>query len=689
MLSFLFNPESVAVIGASRVPGKVGHDILKNVAGSFKGKVYPVNPKATEIEGLRCYSKISETDAELAIIALPAKLVPGIAEECGDAGVKGLIVVSAGFREVGEKGARLERQLLEVSRKHGMRLLGPNCLGLIDSSTPLNASFAGKMPAKGSTAFISQSGALCTGILDWSLSNGLGFSKFVSLGNKADLDEVDFLQAFMGDASTKAIVGYVESITDGEKFLEVAQRVARKKPVALLKSGISEGGARAASSHTGALAGSDEAYDQAFRQSGIIRAASIRELFDLAKIFQATAKSGDKIGVITNAGGVGIVASDSVETHGLRISRFGRRTAEALKSTLPPEAGVYNPVDILGDAGADRYAFALEKVLADPGVDTALVILTPQAMTEPVEIARAIAKAKTGFPKKLVVTVFLGGEDVKKGSRLLREKGIPCYQFPEEAVAAIAGLAKRKFSKAGALPRFKVDKHKVTDILKRVREENRRVLLGVEAAGVAGAYGIPVVQSALAVSPEEAVERAEKIGYPVVLKVSSPRIVHKTDIKGVKLNIMNSAEVKTAFVEVLENAHRYMPRTRVYGVEVQKMVTPGREIIVGMNRDLQFGPMVMFGLGGVYANLLEDVSFRLVKGLDTRGIRAMIEETKAYKLLRGYRGEEPGDATAVSGVIARIARLAEDFPNVLELDINPLFVYKKGCLALDVKITIA
>lgn len=698
VLANFFNPGSVAVIGASNTPGKIGWNIVKNVIDSgYGGKIYPVNPKEKEILGLVAYPSLADIpeQVEMAVISVPAARALKAVEDCGRAGVKNLVVITAGFKETGKEGLDMEKQLLETCRQYNMRMLGPNCLGMMDTHMRLNTSFAKGFPIKGDIAFFSQSGAMMVAILDWSRSVGLGFSKVVSLGNKADLSEIEFIAEAADDPYTRVILCYIEDVSDGERFLEVVGRATRKKPVIILKSGTSQAGAQAASSHTGALAGSDLAYETAFKQCGVIRAKSMTELFDLAAAFaKSPVPEGDRVAIVTNSGGPGIITTDNVELKGLRMTRFNKATLEELRSGLPPESGIYNPVDVLGDARSDRYRFALEKVCADANTDIVMLLLCQAGVTEPEETARALIEIREAHPRKTFFASYMGGEALRDGVSLLAESGIPCFTFPEPGIAAISQMVKyREFINSPLreeeLNYPDVDKKAVKAVFYDVLKDNRLVLLGSEAAEVARAYGLPAAPVGLATTADEAVEEAEKIGYPVVLKVASPKIMHKTDVGGVKVGLQTPQEVRNGFLEIMESIHRFMPKAVVYGVEVNKMMPRGTEIIIGMTRDIQFGPMIACGLGGIYVNLLKDVAFRLARGLTRGEIEAMLAETKSYTLLRGYRGAEPQDIQSVVDAVGRVARLTLDFPEITELDINPVFVYPKGLSALDVKITIS
>ena len=696
-LDALFRPRSVAIIGASRTPGKVGHILTKNaIESGFPGSIYPINPNAEEILGKRCYPSITDVpdEVDLAVVSIPSAHVLQVAEECGEKDVKALIVISAGFKEIGREGAVLEERLVEIGKKHGMRIQGPNCLGIINTSTPLNLTFAAGMPRKGRIGFISQSGALGTAVIDWTLKEEIGFHSFVSLGNKGDLDEVDFIEAMGQDDDVSVILLYLESIEEGRRFLDVASRVVEEKPVIVLKGGTSSAGARAAGSHTGALVGSFLAYKTAFDKAGVILAESVKELFNYGLTFtEQPAPKSEGIAIVTNAGGPGILATDLSEKLGLRLAGLSRETQSQLREYLPPAAATGNPVDVLGDARADRYGYAVEKVLRDGHVNAVVVILTPQAMTESMATAEGLVEISRRFSGKPMVAVFMGGEMVEEARGYLRRNGIPCYDFPDEAIKTVSALyAYSRFLKEPENPpvRFRdVDPQRVREILDSVRKDRRVVLLSNEAAEVVEAYGISVPESRVAKTAEEAAEYAEELGYPVVLRIVSPDILHKTDVGGVVLNLKTGDEAMNAYDGIMTGVTRFMPRARIHGVLVYHMVPKGREMIIGMSQDVQFGPLVMFGLGGIYVNFLKDVSFRLAP-LSEPEAREMMEETKAFTLLKGMRGEPPSDIEALKNTILRVGQLVWDFPEIVEMDINPVIVYGwgEGCIALDVKITL-
>jgi acetyltransferase len=693
----LFKPRNVVVVGASREPGKVGHAVLRNIIESgFKGEVYPVNPRADKVLGLNAYKSVLEVpgDIDLAVIVIPAQAVLDVMEECGRKGVKYAVVISAGFKEIGGEGIEREGKLIEIARKYGVRVVGPNCLGIIDLHTPLNASFASIPETKGGIAFISQSGALLSAILDWAPKAGIGFSKIVSLGNKADLNEVDFLTYLGEDPETKVILLYLESIADGRRFIEVGSTVTRKKPVILLKGGITEAGAKAALSHTGSMAGGVTALKAALRKAGIIQVSSVSELFDMAIAFNSQPiPTGSRVGIVTNAGGAGVVISDLLVSRGLKLAEPSRYTVDYLRSVLPPVASVYNPVDVIGDAKADRYGVAIEALLRDPNIDSLLVILTPQVVTEPEETAKVIVELSRRYPLKPILAIFMGGGKVEKATRILIENNIPVYDMPERAVTAVLGLSNYRelrevLTKAlEYVEVFDVDKEKALEIIEEVRRQGRRVLLEHEAKEIVRSYGIPVVPTKLAVSEDRAVEIARKLGYPVVVKISSPDIIHKSDIGGVITNLKSDDEVAEAFRIVISNARRYVPTASIYGATVQKMVPKGREVIIGATKDPVFGHLIMFGLGGIYIELFKDVSFRLAP-LSIYEAKEMITETKAYTLLRGFRGEPPADINSIVNILLRVSKLVTDIPQIVEIDINPLFVYEIGAIAVDARIII-
>lgn len=695
MLEAFTNPRGVAVIGASASPGKLGHAVLQNIITyGYKGFIYPINPKAGEILGLPAYPSVKNIPGpvDLAVILVPASAVPGVMEECGQTGIKGAVVITAGFREVGREGRQLEQQILEITHRYGMRMIGPNILGIIDTIINLNASFAAKMPARGHVALMSQSGALCTSILDMTLGQGAGFSRFYSIGNKADLNEIDFLHAWAEDPETNVIVAYLEGITDGAEFMKMARQVTRKKPVVALKSGTTSAGSRAASSHTGTLAGSERAYDAAFKQVGIIRAGSVQDLFDYTKAFdRQPLPESDAIAVVTNAGGPGIMASDAIEKSGMRLASLTPEIQQKLRAALPPAASVVNPIDVLGDAPADRYQMAIEAALSDPHVGIVLVVLTPQTATQIPETARVMGELYRKY-KKPTFASFMGDASIKPANRILKQFYVPNYQVPERAIAAINAMWRYRQwldSPELSLAKLDIDREKAGQVLNRIRDEGRATAGDTEARDVLAAYGVPLPKSILAKNSDEAVAAAELIGYPVVMKIASPDILHKTDIGGVKLNLTSATDVRDAFDLIVYRSTRYMPDATIWGCQVQQMVKGGKECIIGVNRDPQFGPLLMFGLGGVYVEALRDVTFR-VAPIDRRDAREMLTEIRSYNLLRGVRGEKPSDLDKIADTLVRVSQLVTDFPDIVELDINPLLVFPagQGVLGLDMRLAL-
>ncbi len=695
MLDNFFKPRSIAVLGASDKPGKVGYDVLKNLIQSgYRGKVYPINPKSSQIQGLKSYHSLKDIPkgVDLLIYLIPPQFILSTLDDCKAKGIDALIAISAGFKEVGPPGAKIEREMLAKARELSIRVLGPNCLGLIDTSSRVNATFAPGMPSEGNIAFFSQSGALCVAILDWALEEGVGFSKFVSLGNKADLAETEFMHYLADDPSTKVVLGYLEGITDGQAFMEVARKTARLKPVIITKAGGTSAGAKAASSHTGSLAGSEKAVRAAFRQSGIIRAETVSELFDYALAFACQpVPTGSRLAVLTNSGGPGIMAADAVERYGLRLASFDKKTQDKLRSSLPSIASVYNPVDIIGDARAERYYQSLKLLLNDPQVDGVLVILTPTAVINVEETASIIAELSSKR-KKPVLTSFMGGVSVREGIKILQQNKVPNYTYPEDAIKVFRIMSDyyRWLQKPqSSYKSFKTRRQTVKKCFAKTREKRIFNLAEQEARDIIAAYGFTIPKSFLVMTSEEALSAARSIGYPVVMKIVSPDILHKTDVGGVRVGIENDLQLEEAFFEITAQSRQYSPHAAILGVAVQEMVRDGKEVIIGMSKDVQFGPLIMFGLGGIYVEVLKDVSFRIAP-LSVDDADQMIREIKAYPLLRGTRGEKPADTAALRECLLRLSQLVTDNPEILELDINPLIVKAEGegAVAADVRITL-
>lgn len=703
MLESLLIPKTIAVIGASRKPGKVGHAILANlVDAGFEGEIVPVNPSSEEILGVTCYKDLESYGGkiDLAVISIPAAMVKEAAQSSIRAGAKAIVVITAGYKEVGEDGARSERELAELCASYGVRLMGPNCLGLINTHHRMNASFANRMPGVGNISIISQSGALCTAILDWAAGRHLGLAKLVSIGNKADLDETDFLTAFADDEACKVIVGYLESIASGDVFVRTAEAAASKKPIVIMKAGTTASGGKAASSHTGSLAGTDIAYGAAFKRSGIIRAETFEALFDYATaLAMQPLPAGDRVAIITNAGGPGIMAADAVENSGLRVAALAHGTATALKAKLPAAASVGNPIDVLGDADPERYALAVKAAQEDDAVDSIIVILAPQAMTSPGETARAIlervrqAESDPELTPKPILAVFMGGKDVMPARDELVAAGLPDYPAPERAVAALRAMvdyADWRKRPPRAVTRFPVNRRRVERVIARHLRIDRLQVSEAKAKEILRAYDFNVPDGRLCSTVEEALEVAGNVGFPVAMKISSPDVVHKSDIGGVRLGLASAEEVRDAFDLMMLRIGRKVPDARIEGVYLEKMCPPGREVIIGMKRDPQFGPMLMFGLGGIFVEVMKDVTFHLAPITADEAMQ-MLRGTRSYALLEGTRGRAGVDLKAVAGTLQRMSQLATDFPQISELDINPLIVGEIGTepLVADARITLA
>lgn len=693
MLKPLLYPESIAVIGASRTPGKVGYAIVDNlIQAGFEGPIVPINPTADSVLGLTCYPDLKTygKDIALATIAVPTKHVYAAAESAIDAGAKAIIAITAGFKEVGPEGAQMEHELEQLCTSRGVLLLGPNCLGLINTDHAMNASFAKHTPAKGGISVLSQSGALCTAILDWAEARHLGLAKLVSIGNKAQLSEIDFLAGLAVDEQTRVIVGYLESIASGDDFIRAAQQATTKKPVIIFKAGTTSAGVKAASSHTGSLAGTDTAYGAAFARSGVIRADTFEAMFDYATAFSMQPlPKGDRVAIITNAGGPGIMAADAVEESGLRVEPLSAG-AEALREQLPAAASVGNPIDVLGDADPERYVMAVNAAQDDPDVDAIVVILTPQAMTNPAETARAIAACNRG--EKPILASFMGGSDVMPGREELVAANLPDYPSPERAVAALRAMVDytRWLERPPrVITRFKVNRRRAQRIIQRHLRTGQYQVGEAQAKEILRAYDFDVPPGQLAMSVDEAVEVAERIGYPVAMKIASPDIIHKSDMGGVKLNLGSATAVRDAYDLMMLRVRQREPNAHIEGVYIETMVGRGRETIVGMTRDPQFGPMLMFGLGGIFVEVMKDVTFHIAPITHDEALQ-MLRSTKSYELLKGVRGQASVDINAIATALQRISQLVTDFPQIKEMDINPFIVGRvgTGSIAADARITL-
>lgn len=679
----LLRPKAVAVIGASADSAKVGNNILRNmISAGFLGDMYPVNPKADEICGKKCYPSLSAIPGQVdcAVIAVKRDLVVPVLNECAAKGVPAVTIITAGFSEIGDAGKKLQAEVARIARQNRITLLGPNCLGLINPWHRLNASFGQEKTLPGPIALISQSGALISAIQDSALSDQMGFSLLASLGNKAVIDEVDFLQVLQHDDNTRVIAAYLEDIGRGQEFMRVVERVSKSKPVVILKAGRTASGARAASSHTGSLAGSDSAYNSAFDRSGVIRAESIEHLLDIAEAFAyQPLPQGNRVAIVTNAGGPGIMMTDALELSGLTIARFDEGTREKLRAVLPPAGSAANPVDVLGDATGDLYGKAAEALLSSDSVDSLIVILTPQRMTDDAAAAQAIA-AVAGRYRKPVLACFMGAAIIKAGVNILKQNRIPCYPIPERAAAALREMVnyqRFRLRPLRVVERFAVNKNPVMKILKAAARRRVHEIGENDAKTILEAYNFHVPPGALAHSVEDAVRYATEFGFPVAMKISSPDILHKSDVGGVKIGLSNAAAVEDAFELMMLRIKRKMASADLRGVLIEKMIVGGKETILGMKRDPQFGPVLMFGLGGIFVEVLKDVTFSLAP-VTAEECRAMLESTRSYKLLTGVRGERSVDLNAIVLAMQRLSQLVMDFPEIAEIDINPLKVGFEG-----------
>ncbi len=695
-LDLIFKPNSVAIVGASTKEKSVGNEIVKNLAGTFAGEIFPVNPKAEEMYGLTCYSSLTAIGktVDLMIVVVPAAIVPQVMEEGGALGIKGAIIISAGFKETGN--AELEEQVKNICEKYGIVLIGPNCLGIINPALQLNASFAAVMPPVGSVAFISQSGALCTAILDSAKEMGIGFSKFMSVGNKTIVNETAILEYLANDEETKVIAMYVEQLSDAEALMAVTKKITtgkNPKPIIILKSGRTSAGAGASASHTGALAGNDAAYEALFNQSGVIRAYNISELFNYIRIFSNNPiKSAKNLAIITNAGGPGVLAIDAVMEDALVPAVLSEETKKKLSAALPAAANIHNPIDIIGDAMADRYQASLEAVLSDNNVDSVLVILTPQAMTEIEATAEALVAAKKKFGKP-VAAAFMGEELVLPGIKILKDAGVAAFAFPEEAVRSLNTLhtffehSSRVISESIEIT--DVNRELVTKIFAESRAAGVLSFPEARALAIMEAYGLPILQSRIAHNRAEAEQIAKEMGVKMVLKIVSQDILHKSDVGGIMLNVLPE-EAGDKFDEMMTAIAAKKPEARLEGVLMVEMVTEkGVELILGSSKDESFGNLIMVGLGGIFVEVLKDVAFGL-NPLSREDVLTMLNSLKSKKMLSGVRGAKAVDLEAVTDAVLRLAKLLKDFPEIKELDINPLLALEegKGVKVLDARVVI-
>ncbi len=691
-LAPFFAPKGVALIGTSASPNKLSFGILRNmVEANYRGGVYPVNPRYQEVLGKPCYPDVASVPdpVDLAVIALPAPMVLEALEACGLRGIRAVIIISGGFREVGKEGAELEKQCVELAHRFNMRLIGPNCVGIMDLYSGVNTTFIRGIPPKGHIGFLSQSGAICGAVVDYVMDKGIGFSNFTSMGNMADVNETDIIEYLAQDINTKVIAAYLEGLENGQRFMEVARRVSCQKPIVMLKVGRTAAGARAVSSHTGSLAGSYTAYDAAFRQSGVIQVDSAAELFDVAiALVHQPIPKGNRVVLITNSGGPAALASDSLAANGMMLADLQAETQSLLRSQLNPAAQVANPVDMLGGAEPSDYAHALEYCLKDDNVDAAIAILTPQALVNPADVGKVIGEAAIKSDKTVVAS-FVGGVSVGEARMTLHGMGVPMYTFPEQAGFVLGAMYRYGQwcgkQKKDDYPRLdKIDRDAALQALRAA--DNCKALGEAQTRPLLAAYGLPLIPGEVVSSSADAVKAARRIGYPVVLKIVSSDLLHKSEAGGIRLNLTNDRAVQAAYEEMFESLRRTHPQAKLEGALVEKMAPRGHELIVGMRRDPAFGPLVMFGLGGIYVELFGDVAFR-VAPMTRQDAYEMIYQTKAGKLLSGLRGQPPADIDMVVDCILRLGQLALDFPQIEEIEMNPLLVFErgKGAIALDAR----
>ncbi|TMT86062.1 CoA-binding protein [Haloterrigena sp. H1] len=690
-LSALFDPETVAVVGATDREGAVGRAILENLRDGFDGEVVPINPSREAVLGLECYPDAkSAPPIELAVVVVPPDIVIESIQELAETGTENIVVITAGFAETGSEGAKRERRLRELAAEHDLNVVGPNSLGIMATPNGMNASFAPQTPLEGSISFLSQSGAFITAVLDWATDEGIGFQDVVSLGNKAVLDETDFIREWDDDPATDVVIGYLEDIDDGQTFLETAREVTDETPIVLVKSGRTDAGAKAASSHTGAIAGSERAYEAGLEQAGVLRAHSVQELFDYARALAGLPEPDtDGVAVVTNAGGPGVLTTDAVGDSTLEIADFTDETITALAEAMPDEANVYNPIDAIGDADVDRFGEALEIALEDPNVGSAVVVAAPTAVLSYDGLADRIIESREAHDTP-VVACLMGGKRAREAEEQLREAGVPNYFDPSRAVSGLDALARFRdiHEQSTDEPEtFDVDRARAREILARAeRRANNR--LGVESMDLLEAYGVPTPAGEIVDDPERAREVADSIDGDVVMKIVSPEISHKSDIGGVKVGVATD-DVYDAYEDIVARARNYQPDATIVGVQIQEQVDleAATETIVGMNRDPQFGPLLLFGLGGIFVEILEDTSVRIAP-IGEREAREMVDEIQAAPLLRGARGREPADVEGVVETIQRLSQLVTDFPSILELDINPLVAGPDGVQAIDLRLTV-
>jgi 4-hydroxybutyryl-CoA synthetase (ADP-forming) len=697
--SIFFSPKSIAIIGASEKPG-VGKTIFYNIAKHFKGKIYPVTPSNPTVGGLTAYKNVLDIpdSIDLVVVAAPSKFTPSVMEEVGKKGIKGAIIVSAGFKEVDEAGAKLEREVGEIAKKYDIRVIGPNCLGIMSFSKDniMNSTFLKVTPKYGNIALVSQSGAICAATVEDAEAQNIGFSKVISMGNKVDMDESDVLELLAEDEDTRVIVMYLEDIRNARRFMEIAEKITteRKKPIIVLKSGRTAEGAKAAASHTGALGGSDANYEAAFAQCGVIRVDTMGELFDLATAFSKQPLPDGNVVIVSNAGGPAIISTDACSRYGLKMADISS-IRDDIAAVIPAYGSPRNPVDIVGDADYLRFEKVLQLTLAHPNVGSVVTMCTPSATLNYDDLARVLVKMSQQFPNKTILASLMGLAEGMENRRIMSEGGIPYYLYSEPAIRTLKAMYdfKRRVDEAStkrATLQFAKDTAKVKSIFENVRKNGRNNLLEEEGYEVLEAYGFPTPKSILCTREQECIDAAKQIGYPLVMKIVSPDIIHKSDAGGVKVGIKTDDELRNSFRTITENALKYKSDAKIKGVLVQEMVKSAKETILGASRDPTFGPVIMFGLGGIYVEVLKDVVFRIVPINEQEAIN-MVESIKTIKLLKGVRGEKSSDLKAISDSLQRLSQLVVDFPEIKEFDINPLLVLEegKGARVVDARIILS
>ncbi|HZC88952.1 MAG TPA: acetate--CoA ligase family protein [Nitrososphaera sp.] len=696
--SIFFSPKSIAIIGASEKPG-VGKTIFNNIAKHYKGKIYPVTPSNPSVGGLTAYKSVIDIPepVDLAVVAAPSRFTPAVMEEVGKKNIKGAIIVSAGFKEVDEVGAKLEREVGEIAKKYGIRVIGPNCLGIMSLSKDnmMNSTFLKVTPKYGNIALVSQSGAICAATVEDAEAQNIGFSKVISMGNKVDMDESDALELLAEDEDTKVIVMYLEDIRNARRFMDIAKQITiqKRKPIIVLKAGRTAEGAKAAASHTGALGGSDANYEAAFAQCGVIRVDTMGELFDLATAFSKQPLPNGGVVIVSNAGGPAIISTDSCSRYGLKMADISS-IRDAIAKVIPPYGSPRNPVDIVGDADYMRFENVLNLVLSHPDVGSVVTMCTPSATLNYDDLARVLVKMSHQFPNKTIVASLMGLAEGIENRAIMSEGGIPYYLYSEPAIRTLKAMYEFKkwidtaLIKAPTLQFFK-DVAKVKSIFDNVRKQGRANLLEEEGYEVLNAYGFPTPKSILGTTEEECINAAKEIGYPAVMKIASPDIIHKSDAGGVKVGVKSDDELRAAYRSIIESAKKYKADAKIKGVLVQEMVKSAKETILGASQDPTFGPVIMFGLGGIYVEVLKDVVFR-VAPINGSEAMNMVESIKTIKLLKGVRGEKPSDLKAIADSLQRLSQLVTDFPEIKEFDINPLLVLEegKGARVVDARIII-